>query len=67
MEFFVAAIIKPKINTTQTRISKILAKSAFWSGPYKMLISVLLIRDLKLGQCLDTDNMTSPSKFGDVT
>ena len=24
-------------------------------------------KDLKLGQCLDMDNMTSPSKFGDVT
>ena len=24
-------------------------------------------RDLKLGQCLDMDDMTSPSKFSEVT
>ena len=24
-------------------------------------------KDLKLGQCLDMDDMTSPSKFGEVT
>ena len=43
-EFFIAVTIKPKSNTTQTRSSKNLAKCALWSGPYKMPISVLLIR-----------------------
>ena len=42
-EFFVAVTIKPKINSTQTRSSKNLAKSALWFGPYKMQISFLLI------------------------
>ena len=38
------ATIKQKIDKTQTRFSKNLAKSVLWSGPYKMPISVLLIR-----------------------
>ena len=32
-----------------------------------MPISVLLIRDLKLGKCLDMDDITSQCKFGEVT
>ena len=62
-----AVTIELKINTMQTRFSKNLAKSALWSGPYKMPISVLHQRDLKLGRCLDMDDMISPSKFGKVT
>ena len=31
-----------------------------------MPISVSVQKDLKLGQCLDVDDMTSPSKFGEV-
>ena len=42
--FKMTVTIEPKINKTQTRFSKNLAKSVFWSGPYKMQISVLLIR-----------------------
>ena len=43
-EITIRVTIKPKLNTTQTRSSKNLAKSALWSGPYKMPILVLQIR-----------------------
>ena len=44
-DIFIKVTIEPKINTTQTRFSKNLAKSTLCSGPYKMMISVLLIRN----------------------
>ena len=43
-DFFMSVTTKPKINTMQTKVSKNLAKSALWSYPYKVPISVLLIR-----------------------
>ena len=43
---------------------QIFEKSGFWSGPYKVLFSV---KDLKLSQWLDIGDMTSPSKYEDVT
>ena len=41
-KFLIAVTIKLKIDTTQTRSAKNLAKSALWSDPYKMLISFLI-------------------------
>ena len=43
-DFVMTVTIKSKINTTQTGFSKNLAKFVLWSGPYKMPVSVLLIR-----------------------
>ena len=40
----ITVIIELEINTIHTRFLKNLPKSALWSGPYKMPISVLLIR-----------------------
>ena len=39
----------------------IFAKSTPWSGPFSSTNQ----KGLKLGQCLDTDDMPSPSKFGE--
>ena len=64
--FFLDKNFKPNINTTQTRFLKNLAESTLWSGPFKMPISVLLKKDLKVGQSLDMYDMISPSKFGEV-
>ena len=53
-----------RLSTTTTRI---FVKAAIWPVLYKVSFSVLLIKKaVKLGQCLDIDNMTSPSKFGEV-
>ena len=60
--------LEPKINTKQTRFTKNLIKCTLWPGHYKVLILVLLLTNyLKIGQCLVIDDMTSPSKFGEVT
>ena len=55
------------IKTTQTGLSKNLAESVLWSGPYKNAnFSSTDQKDLKLGQYLDIDDITSPSEFGEV-
>ena len=41
---FVIKVNKPKFDTRQTRFLKNLSKSVLSSGPYKIPISVLLIR-----------------------
>ena len=52
----------------QYKADQIFVKYILWSGPYKVPFWVVLIlKELKLGQCLDIDDMTSPSKFGEVT
>ena len=67
-DFLMKVTIKLKINTTQTRFSKNLPKSALWPGPYKIpIFRSTHKKDLKLGQCLDMDDMKSPSKFSVVT
>ena len=45
-DFVMTVTNKPKIDTTQTRLSKNLAKSALWTSPYKMSTSVLLVKNL---------------------
>ena len=49
----------------QTRNSKNLAISLLWSGPYKCLYQ--FYSSERLDHCLDIDEMTSTSKFSDVT
>ena len=60
--------IKPKIDTKQTRLSKKSRKIYPLIWAFKNAdFSSTNQKDLKLGQCLDIDDMTSPSKFGEVT
>ena len=61
--FLLTVSIRPKNSTTQTRFSETLAKSVLLSGSYKMNFGSTYNEDLQLGQCLDIDDMTSPSKF----
>ena len=66
--FLMIIIIEQKPNLTQTRFFKNLTNSALCSGPYGMTISVLSVqKDFKLGQFLDIEGMTSPSKFDEVS
>ena len=56
------------MNTAHTTFLKNLAKSALWSDPHENAdYSSTYQKDLKLSQCLDMDDTTSPSKFGEVT
>ena len=46
---------------------QICANSTLCSGPYKSAVFRSTHQnDLKLGQCLDVDDITSPTKCGDV-
>ena len=54
---------EPKINADQCFV-----KSALWSSPYKdAVFKSTHQKDFKLGHCLDIDDMTSSSKFGEFT
>ena len=58
-DFFMTVTNQPKINTTQTRIPKNLTKSAYFSSRRQ--------KDLKLGQCLDSNELISSNKLSEVT
>jgi len=62
-DFVMTVTIKSKNNTTQTGISKNLAKFVLWSGHFNADFSSTDQKDLKLDQFPDMDDMTSPSKF----